>query len=232
MLVQCDAKALEWKTLLWLSGDKVGIDEQNRGEDVHEKNKEYFGLPTRLISKKYLFRTIYRGSGWAFANDFEFKGVSADPDYWDEINKKFYTKYKGIDTCHSEWAQLVAKKKPIVSPIGREWLIPLTPLGELPWTTLTNYPVQGTGADIMAIARISLRNRLLQKPYSAKLISTVHDSIVVDVTEECVPDIAATMAAVFSDIPANIKKLWGIELPLKFPCEVKAGKNLKDMTEL
>ena len=59
MLIQADAKALEWWTAVWLSQDAVGIKEIQEGLDLHTENQKAFGLPSRLIAKKYLFRTIY-----------------------------------------------------------------------------------------------------------------------------------------------------------------------------
>ena len=52
MLIQCDASQLEWRTLLELAKDQVGINEILEGEDTHAKNQEAFGLPSRLIAKK------------------------------------------------------------------------------------------------------------------------------------------------------------------------------------
>lgn len=229
MLIQIDAAQLEWRVLAWLSGDRVALDEINSGRDFHAENQVTFGLPSRLIAKIYLFRTIYRGSGWSFANDPNFLEVSPSADYWDAINEKFYKKYKGIDAWHQKLAQTVAARRPIRSPLGREWLILPKEDGKLPWTVFTNYPVQGTGNDIMAVARVSLKNRLLGFGLESKLVQTVHDSIVLDSPTSEVERIGEMAIRVFDDIPNNFKKLWGIDLPCKFPGEVKYGKDLKNM---
>jgi hypothetical protein len=205
--------------------DPVAIQELNDHHDIHSLNQSAFNLPSRLISKIYLFRTIFRGSGWSFANDPDFTHVSNDPEYWDHINTLFYNKYKGIDKCHKMWSNLVSQGKPIVSPLGREWLIPLKN-GEIHWPTMTNYPVQGTGADLMSIARVSLKRRLGSM---GKMIMTVHDSIIVDASSQYLEPIAKTMIEVFNDIPRNITKLFDVTPPIEFPGEVKYGPNLKEM---
>lgn len=225
MLISVDAQGLEWRVIAWLSEDQTAIQELNSGSDIHSINQKTFNLPTRLISKIYLFRTIYRGSGWAFANDPDFTHVSADPQYWDQINNLFYNKYRGIDKCHKMWSNLTSQQKPIVSPFGREWVIPLRN-GEVYWPTMTNWPVQGTGNDILSISRVSLKRRL---PASVKMILTIHDSIVADCPSEHLAQTAKMMIEVFNDIPANIKKLFGITTPIAFPGEVKIGPNLRDM---
>ena len=232
MLVQADAAQLEWRTAVFLSNDPVGIQEINDQVDTHSENQKAFELPSRLIAKVYLFRTIFRGSGWSFANDPDFLHVSDDPDYWDEVNRKFYKKYKGLDKWHYELASLCAQRKPIVSPFGREWLILPREDGSLPWTVFSNYPVQGTGADLMMIARISLHRRMKAMKLRSLLVSTVHDSIVVDCVPEEVDTLVALLYQVFDDLVANVKKLFGITLPIPFPCEVKVGPNLLNMKKV
>jgi DNA polymerase-1 len=229
LLVAVDAAQLEWRCAAWLSNDEVALREINSGADTHSLNQEAFNLPSRLISKIYLFRTIFRGSGYAFAHDPSFSHVSSSPDFWDDINCKFYNKYSGLDRWHTSLAQLSASRQPIQGPTGREWLILPDDKGKLKWSTFTNYPVQGTGADLVAIARVSLRNRLSAKGTMALPVSTVHDSIVWDCPDSEVPVVAQTMVDVFNDLPLNFNKLFKQKLPCPFPGEVKIGKNLSEM---
>lgn len=232
MYIQVDAKQLEWRGVAWLSNDQVALHEINKGVDTHTENEKAFGLPDRLIAKRYLFRTIYRGSGWAFAHDNDFSSVSSDPDFWDDINEKFYRKYHGIDAWHKDLARIVAARKPIISPLGREWLILPKPNGDLPWTVFTNYPVQGTSADLMSVARVSMLRRIKAALRDTLMVSTVHDSIVLDTTAAELDQAIAICLAVFNDLPKNVQKLWNVTLPCPFPGEVSYGPNLKDLTKV
>lgn len=235
MLVGIDAKALEWKVLLELSRDAVGIEEVLNNQDAHSLNQVAFDLPSRLIAKIYLFRTIYRGSGYSFANDPDFAHVSSNADYWDSVNEKFFAKYSGINECHYQWKERCEQGLPIVSPFGREWDIPLlNSYGKINWTQFTNYPVQGTGADVMMIARISFYNRVKKKPWGhkVKLISTVHDSCLVDAPEELTQDIVNLYHQVFDDVPKNIKKLFQYDWVVPISCETYAGLNQKETSTI
>lgn len=236
MLIQCDASQLEWRTALELSKDWVGINEILSGEDTHAKNQAAFGLPSRLIAKIFLFRTIFRGSGWSFANDPDFMHVSTSPNFWDYMNEKFYNKYDSLNKTHHRWKDIVMSGKPIVGPLGREWHIPIHRdfRGELkiPWTTLSNYPIQGTGADIMMLARLSAHKRMQKANIKADLISTVHDSIVWDTTEEFLLPIKKICDDVFADLPKNIERLFGYKWETPMACESKYGPNMKNMTKL
>lgn len=56
MILHGDAKSLEWVGIVYLSQDKVGIKELWEGFDNHSDNQQRFGLPSRLIAKKFVFR--------------------------------------------------------------------------------------------------------------------------------------------------------------------------------
>lgn len=236
MLVQVDASQLEWRVLVELSRDSTALNEICEGQDTHSLNQAAFELPSRLIAKIYLFRTIYRGSGWAFANDPQFSHVSSDPKFWDVIGEKFYKKYDGIDKLHRVWAQSVTSGQSLVGPFGREWTIPMGRDNrgnlKIPWTVLTNYPVQGTGADVMMLARISFMRRLKNLYIPALLVSTVHDSIVVDVEKKYVNEISKLFYEVFNDLIANIKRCFGYDWVVPLGCEVKYGMNLAEMQKI
>lgn len=238
MLIQADAAQLEWRTAVELSKDKVALEEILNKEDTHSKNQVAFELPSRLIAKIYLFRTIFRGSGWSFANDPDFMHVSSNANYWDQVNEKFYKKYYGLDQQHKRWADDVVHGRPIIGPLGRFWPIEMgrDKKGNLfiPWTILTNYPVQGTGADIMTLARVLFKKRLekLGLMHVVKLVSSVHDSIVVDAPVVYLQQIANLFHQVFDDLQSNIKKVFGYAWEVPLACEVKYGPNMKDMKKL
>ncbi len=236
MLITADFNALEWRVPVSLSRDPVGMDELKHKRDVHTANEKEFKLPSRLIAKKYLFRTIFRGSGYAFANDPEFMHVSTDPDYWDGVNAQFYKKYKGLDRWHTSLSQFVVAGQPIIGPTGRSWFCPMGTdwkgRPKIPWNILTNYPVQGTAADIVCMARVSLFNRMEKLNIKGDLVSTIHDSITIDAPKNNVEQIVKLMYDVANDIVPNFKRLFNYDLIIPFPVEVKAGPNMKDMEKI
>lgn len=236
MIIQCDASQLEWRTALELSGDPVGIAEVIEGQDTHALNQVAFELPSRLIAKIYLFRTIFRGSGYAFSVDPQFSHVSSSPQFWDGIGEKFYAKYAVLDATHKQWADKVTRGEDLVGPSGRSWTIPLgrDRRGDIkiPWTTLTNYPVQGTGADVMMIARISFARRLKMSKLPVLLISTIHDSIVVDTPSKYAAQIVELMYGVFDDLVDNFTKVFKYQWRVPLACEVKMGPNMKDQKKV
>lgn len=237
MLVVADAGQLEWRIPVELSRDETALHELLQGFDVHSNNEKELELPSRLIAKIFLFRVIFRGTGWAFARDNDFKHVSEDPDYWDTRIERFFQKYNGLDGLHRRWKEEVELTGKLTGITGRTWYFEKRPRGKagnLAYSIndITNWPVQGTGNDLIAIARVSMKNRLTKYKIPSIMVSTVHDSIINDTPEKYVQDVHDIYHEVFRDIPKNVKKLFGYEMVVPFPCECKKGMNLKDMEKM
>ena len=234
MLINVDVKGLEVSCAAFLSGDKVLIQELMDGVDIHGDNQAKFGLPTRLIAKTLVFRILYGGTEYSFAQDPEFTGVSKRASYWKDVIDKFYTKYDGLHTWHKELVDNVVLTGKYTSPVGREYYFkPYTSeRGELKWprTNILNYPVQGFGNDIMSLMRISLYNRLKKlKLQSVKLIATVHDSILLDVPNDLIKQVVDILQAVATDVPGNFKKVFGVQYLLPFLIEIETGMDYSNM---
>lgn len=95
-------------------------------------------------------------------------------------------------------------------------------------------PRQGTGADVMCLARISFYSRLKKKPYASevKIISTVHDSIVADAPGYLAEDLIELATEVFRDLPTNIQKCWKYNWETPLDCETVVGYNMRDMRDI
>ena len=226
MLLQADAKALEWVCASYLSKDKIAYDEIWNNVDQHTDNQNRFGLPSRLIAKTFVFRLIYGGSAYSYANDNNFTDVSTSESFWQNVIDEFYTKYKGLGQWHKEIVATAMKDRKITMPTGRVYNYePEVKYGKVKWprTKILNYPVQGLGADLMAIARVSLNNRLKDMK-DVKLINTVHDSIIVDFDSKVWDNISIVKIVdkCFTDIPLNFQKLFGVKfnLPMRVECQV------------
>lgn len=232
MLVNVDAKALEWLVCAFLSKDKVAYEEIRSNVDQHTANQIRFGLPSRLIAKTFVFRLIYGGSAYSYANDPDFTVVSTSEKFWQQVIDEFYNKYQGVSKWHTSLLQEASSKGKLVMPTGRIFNFSPEKKGyniEWPRTKILNYPVQGSGADLMTLARVSFYRRFKEGGFSGKLVSTIHDSIVVDVPEEEVERVCILFEEVFNDIPANFERIFGIPFDLPTKCEVEVGPNKYDL---
>lgn len=248
MIISVDHKALEWVIKVYLAQDKVAIQEILDGVDVHSVNKERFNLPTRLVSKTFLFRWIFGGSAYAYAHDPEFTPTSSSVDFWQNVIDTGYAKYQGIAEFDARIMDEVGESGVYISPSGAhfhfkpyknkrgEWV--------LPKTKIYNYPVQHLGAKFVQLSRISLANRMGLFDENglyckSKLINTVHDDIWLDCPEEELKgidkdgkscyNILSTIDSVFEDLPANFERSFKqpFNLPAKYEIKTLTGEQIK-----
>jgi DNA polymerase I-like protein with 3'-5' exonuclease and polymerase domains len=234
MIVNADAKALEWFGAVYLSKDKKGYEEIWNEVDQHTMNQNDFGLPSRLIAKKFVFRLIYGGSAYSYANDNDFVDVSRSEEFWQDVIDKFYKKYSGIKIWHEALMLEAMSSGRVCIPTGRHF--PFRPVDgkkgpKWPRTQILNYPVQGFGADLMVLARYILKRELFGKS-GVKFICTVHDSIVWDVVDSEVDSVVETIFKSWESIPQEFQKWFGVPLDLPPKVEVGVGPNWKDLKEI
>ena len=235
MLLQADAKALEWVCASYLSQDQVAIKEIWDNVDQHTDNQKRFNLPSRLVAKTFVFRLIYGGSAYSYANDPNFKDIGGET-FWERVINQFYGKYSGLGRWHEEIVRCAMRDRKLTMPTGRVYYYePEIKYGKAKWprTKILNYPVQGLGADLMSIARVSLANRL-KRMEGVKLVNTVHDSIILDFDDKICDNISLVKLVdqCFADVPLNFRKLFGVEfnLPMRVECEV--GPNWGNMEKI
>lgn len=233
MIISVDHEGLEWVTAVYLSQDKVGIQEIWDGVDQHSDNQRRFTLPSRVIAKKFVFRLIYGGSAYSYANDPEFTPVSTNVDFWQGVIDEFYKKYTGLAEWHKSLVETVGRDGKLVTPSGRVYHFKPYQRGNgewvLPRTKILNYPVQGLGADIVMLSRISLWNRLnsaVGVGIQAKFVNTVHDDIWLDVHPSHLDALKEIIKGVFGDLPKNFERSFKKEfnLPTRYKIKLLTGE--------
>lgn len=171
---------------------------------------------------------------YGFANDPEMNFISKDPKYWRKIIEKYYSKYTGIAAWHEKIIREVSKTSRLEMFTGRtyEWNLMQYGSFKVPTTQVKNYPVQGLGADVVSIARVSLHNRWKRANIRGMLINTVHDSICYDVEKQEVSKVVDLTLGVFEDLPTNISRIFKVNWDLKTSVEILGGHNMLELKEI
>lgn len=233
MLVQCDVKGLEVVCAAFLSQDKVLYKELNDGVDIHGENQKIFGFEERVTAKIFKFKLLYGAMEYGFANDPDMNFISTNVNYWKKIIDKYYSKYTGIAAWHEKIIREVSKTSRLEMFTGRTYEWDLMKFGsfKVPTTQVKNYPVQGLGADVVSIARVSLHRRWKHANITGCLVNTIHDSLVADVHPREVDKTVDLFNSVFSDLPSNISRIFGVQWDLRTSVEVLVGHNMLEMEE-
>ena len=235
MLVDADVKALEWFVGTWLAQDELAYEEIFQGKDQHTDNQIKFNLPDRGIAKIFVFRLMYGGSAYAYANDPDFESVKWSENKWQEAIDAFYAKYKGLAAWHTSIYKEVVETGQLRMPTGRVFTFESKPSRfgpKWPRTEILNYPVQGTGADLVAIARILAFQRVKKEKLKTLFVSTVHDSIVCDCPTEEAKYVGQILLESIQATPKRFSELFNVNFDLPLTGEIKIGYNHKQMEDI
>lgn len=79
------------------------------------------------------------------------------------------------------------------------------------------------------LARLRAKQRLRETNVKALMVSTVHDSIVVDTPSDNVEIVAKILFESIQDVPRLVREVWGYDFKLPLTSELQIGNNKLDM---
>jgi DNA polymerase-1 len=207
-----------------ISDDEGLLAAFNAGEDVHRATaSEVFGVPVgevtadqRRTAKVINFGLIYGMSAFGLASNLNIEREAAKL-YID----RYFTRYPGV-ARYMERTRAEAKRQGYVETVfGRRlWLpeinSPNGPRRAAAERAAINAPMQGTAADLIKLAMISVHGWLRREQLSSRLIMQVHDELVLEVPQ-------AELDVVRAELP---RLMAGVaELKVALLAEVGTGSN-------
>jgi len=232
-LYEADFNSLEFVVAGELSKDTQIIDDILNGKDVHKQtasiinqcDQSLVSKSMRQAAKAYTFAPLYGGLGMA------------EPEHIQEYFKQYFSIYKGLKVWHQSLMDGVLKDGIVRTPSGREFSFPnakrLRNNRVTNATAIVNYPVQSfaTG-DIVPLACIRLLQFFRMHNLKSKIILTVHDSLVCDVSPNEQGRVTEGLKWAMTGLDVELKKRFNYtpQLPLKI--EIEKGKNWMEMDEL
>lgn len=177
---------------------------------------------------------MYGATAYGYSVDSDFLEVRYKQDQWQDVIDKFYAKYYGIAAWHKSLIHEAQSTGRIRAISGAYYPISPDYTKKEPWplTIIKNYPVQGTGADLVMLARLRANQLLMQSGLEALLVCSVHDSLVADCPKKNVLAVAKLLKQAIEEIPGMVQRIWKYNFVLPMSSEVLVGPNLFDMEEI
>jgi len=178
---------------------------------------------------------MYGGSAYAYANDPDFESVKWSKNKWQEAIDAFYAKYKDLAAWHTSIYKEVVETGQLRMPTGRVFTFESKPSRfgpKWPRTEILNFPVQGTGADLVAITRTLAFQRIKKEKLKALFVSTVHDSILCDCPTEEAKYVGQILLESIQATPKRFSELFNVNFDLPLTGEVEMGYNYKQMEDI
>jgi DNA polymerase-1 len=167
------------------SGDPVLTDAFRNGEDIHARTaQEVFGVGPmaqnaehRRAAKAINFGIIYGLSAFGLAQQLGIGQKEAA-----QFINAYFTRYRGVKEFLDRTLAETRKSGVAKTLFGRIRPIPeinssQAQLRSFAERTALNSPLQGTAADLIKLAMISIDRRLSAEKFEAKMILQVHDEL-------------------------------------------------------
>ncbi len=225
VLIDADYSQIELRILANMAQDEIMINAFLLGEDIHTTTAaRVFGVAPQNVTmelrkkaKAVNFGIIYGMGEYSLSEDLGISRAQAKK-YIDSYFEKFPNVYNYLQNVKEQ-----AKEKGyVLTEFGRKRNIPeifssnknLQHFGE---RVAMNSPIQGTAADIIKIAMVSVAKELKEKGIDAKLILQVHDELLIEAHRDCADEAYnilvnsmenAIKMAVPLDVDAHIGNNW------------------------
>jgi DNA polymerase-1 len=228
MLLAADYSQVELRIMAHFSKDPVLVEAFRNGEDIHARTaQEVFGVGPmaqtgehRRAAKAINFGIIYGLSAFGLAQQLGIEQKEAA-----KFIAAYFARYRGVkeyldrvlvDTRKSgETRTLFGRVRPIP-----EITSPQAQLRNFAERTALNSPLQGTAADLIKLAMISVAQRLKKEKLQAQMILQVHDELLF----EAPPKEEKALTRLVKEEMEGVHKL---EVPLVV--EIGVGPNWRDL---
>ena len=211
VLVDADYSQIELRLLACMAGDTAMIDGFNSGDDIHTITaSQVFGVAQadvtpemRRSAKAVNFGIVYGISPFSLSQDIKVTVAEAKA-YMD----RYFAHYPGVKTYMDAVVEQAETEGWVATLFGRRRWVPelkssnfnMRSFGE---RVALNAPIQGTAADIIKLAMIRVRDRLLADGLQGRLVLQVHDELIV----ECPENEAEQVSALLQQEMENVAKL-------------------------
>jgi DNA polymerase-1 len=232
VLISADYSQIELRVLAHLSGDQALIDAFKRGEDIHDRTAEaIFGPDStknrkerRTVAKMINYALLYGKTAFTLAKDIGVTQQAAQA-----FIDAYFAGFPGVRRFLDRTLEEARVSGEVKTLFGRRRPVPeLTSqngqVRSAAERVAVNMPIQGTAADIMKRAMISVDGALASRRLAPdsrypRMILTVHDELVFEVRRE-----------ESSDIAALVRNLMETAASLAVPLtvDVGIGDNWKD----
>jgi DNA polymerase-1 len=189
LLVAADYSQIELRLLAHLSGDPAFVQAFNSGGDIHRQTAalifdvplEHVTSDMRARAKTINFATIYGQGPHALSRQLKISHAEAK-----EFIERYFERFQQVRAFLDSTVEYAREHGYVETIFKRRRYIPelrdrnfnIRAFGE---RTAANSPIQGSAADLIKIAMIRIRNRLIAERLSARMLLQVHDELLFEV---------------------------------------------------
>lgn len=220
LLVSADYSQVELRVLAHVSGDEALQDSFARGEDVHNRTAaETYGVTPLEVTGE--MRRVAKMINYAIAYGLSPYGLSTrigiERDEAKRIIDAYFARYSGVKAWLDGTVKTGRELGYVTTLLGRRRQLPdlnaRNPMSRMAAErAAVNSPIQGTAADIVKLAMLSVNDALSKDFPTARMLLQVHDELLFEVPQDDVPAVEAL-----------VKKRMETAVKLNVPLVVDVG---------
>lgn len=223
-IISCDYSQIELRVLAHMSQDPILIKAFQEGADIHARTAaEIFGVPEPMVDKEMRrqakavnFGVLYGQQAFGLSQQLNIPiGQAA------RFIENYFQRFKRVKEFLEELKIFARKEGKAVTLTGRERLLPDidSKNGSIRLAQerlAVNTPFQGSAADIMKLAMLSVDRWLTTEKCQGKMILQIHDELLFEVLDH-------EKELFVKKIPELMSSVMPMSIPLV--CDVAVGKN-------
>jgi len=228
ILLSADYSQIELRILAHLSGDKRLIKSFEKNEDIHSNTASaVFGIEQNLVSNKMRrmakiinFGIIYGMSGYGLARNLGIDRIEAE-----KFIMQYFAMYHGVKEYIESKKEEARKNGYVLTLLNRRRCVPEINsknknIREFNERIAVNAPIQGTAADLIKVAMISIEQEFKKKQFKSRMLLQIHDELIFEIDKK---ELTETQP-IIKDFMENSLKL---SIPLKV--NLKTGNNWAEL---
>jgi len=232
VILAADYSQIELRILAHITNDAPLVEAFRSGQDVHARTAadlfnvavEEVDSEMRRKAKMTNYAIAYGVSGFGLAKQLG-TGNAGEAQ---EFIKRYFEALPGVKSYFDETLRSARERGYVETLLGRRRPLPeiTSPRAQeraAAERTAVNHPIQGTSADIMKIAMLSIAKALREGELSTRMTMQVHDELVFEVPESEIKTVSQMVETHMRDVPTRQLKL---SVPLEV--EVEIGPNWND----
>ena len=224
LLLSADYSQIELRILGHLSEDANLIKAFKEGSDIHAYTASLvFGVKEsevtpdmRGMAKTVNFGILYGMSPYGLS-----QSLKIDVNKAKEFIDSYFERYPGVKVYLEGLIEEARQNGYVTTLLGRRRYIPEINsqdmrMRQFAERTAINTPIQGSAADIIKVAMISIHERLSKKKLATKMIMQVHDELVFDVPKD-------ELKEVYKIVKDGMENIIKLKVPVE--AHVEVGRN-------
>src|SRR5580693_356429 len=231
VLLAADYSQIELRVMAHLSLDPVLLEAFRNAEDIHARTaQEVFGVGPmgqtaehRRAAKVINFGIIYGLSPFGLAQNLSIPQKEAA-----QFISAYFTRYRGVKEYLERSLEETRKTEMAKTLFGRirpipEINSPQIQLRNFAERTALNSPLQGTAADLIKMAMITIDERLKAEKFEAKMILQVHDELLFEAPKREAEKLTKL-------VKHEMENVYKLAVPLVV--EIGVGANWRDLEDV